>query len=262
MRVETNIAIEEANIESQTQDSSDSDDGVKETINNKKNDERDAQNRDDFPSKQFDIFQYDTCERKSSIKSASPFTQHFHQIFVEVERGLNQIETNQESIENIEQINPYYAPQFIDLLNSRFMPYCFIWASFVLRNADLTATRWTNGTIEKFIGTRKNKEKSFLKQLPAKYAIDSYPLAKGGCIDFVLRTTKSEKRKQNDDVKNDDEMKTFDAVDTWAKKNDLIRIGSKRTKVVGYYQSNHLLEIENVEIKSPEPVKQINEAGK
>lgn len=208
-----------------------------------------------------DIFEYDTCEQKSSIKSSSPFNHHFQKIFAEIESHLLDVDNQSSNIESIEQINSCYAPQFIDLLNTRFMPYCFIWASFALRNVDTRWTRWTNGTVEKFIGTRKNKEKSFLKQSPAKYATDTYPLAKGNCIDFILRPTKSEKRKQNDEIKAEDEIKAFDAVETWARKTDLIRIGSKRPKVVGYYQSNHLIEIENIVEDLHEPAKQLNPAG-
>lgn len=192
-----------------------------------------------------DIFDYDTCVKESSIKAASPFTSHFHSIYLEVFDEIEQVPLN-----NNAEPSTYHLPEFVYLLNSRFMPYCFIWASFVLRNFNTNTTRWTNGSMESFIGTRKNKEKSFLKVSPASYALQTYPLAKGGCIDFHLRPHRKEKRKKEIVVEMVEEVATYDAVDNWSKKpakSDLVRVGKKQ-KQIGYYQSK-------VTINAIEPVK-------
>lgn len=187
-----------------------------------------------FPDSDLDIFDYDTCTKESSIKAASPFTAHFQNIYLQVTEQIEQTPVTSNAT-----LNKYHLPEFVYLLNSRFMPYCFIWASFVLRNMDTEATRWTNGSMESFIGTRKNKEKSFLKLSPAAYALQTFGLAKGGCLDFYLRPQKKDKRKREAVVEHLEEVATFDAVDEWSKrpvKSDLIRIGKKK-KEMGFYQA-------------------------
>jgi hypothetical protein len=46
-------------------------------------------------------------------------------------------------------------------------------ASFTLKNLPSQITRFANGTLEKKIGTRKSRNKNFMKLNPAQYAIDS-----------------------------------------------------------------------------------------
>jgi hypothetical protein len=80
--------------------------------------------------------------------------------------------------------NQFYAPGYVEFLIERYMPYCFIWSSLVLKGFDPHVTRWTNGAIESFIGTRKRKEKSLMNLMPAQYANYTYPLAIGNVDDF------------------------------------------------------------------------------
>jgi hypothetical protein len=57
------------------------------------------------------------------------------------------------------------------------MPYCFIWSGFVMRGTD--KSRWTNGVIEKYIGTKKGKAKTHLRKLPANYVTYYATIVKG-----------------------------------------------------------------------------------
>jgi len=102
-------------------------------------------------------------EKKSKfvIRDESPFTSHFNELY----------ESRSISNETSENDNPYYFEQFVvDILLKRFMPYCFIWSSLTLRDPNYIMDRWTNGTVEKFINTRK---KGGIKLEPAEYIINS-----------------------------------------------------------------------------------------
>ena len=73
------------------------------------------------------------------------------------------------------------------------------------------STTVTNGAIESFIGHRKDKEKSFLNLLPANYAIESYPLAIGSCVDFQEIKEKKEKHMSKKRRTSDDEYDIYEA---------------------------------------------------
>ena len=73
------------------------------------------------------------------------------------------------------------------------MPYSFIWSSFTLRDQNYTMSRWTNGAIEKFIGTKKSKVNSHLNLLPAEYTLKAYQDADGNCIDFMAKNAEKKK---------------------------------------------------------------------
>jgi len=114
------------------------------------------QNIDTF----LDPFEFEKIH-KFTIRDESPFTSHFNNIY----------DTHQFVNETNENDNPYYFEQFVvDILLNRFLPYCFIWSSLTLRDPHYIMDRWTNGTVEKFIGTRK---KSGTKLEPAEYIINS-----------------------------------------------------------------------------------------
>ena len=49
------------------------------------------------------------------------------------------------------------------------LPNAFIWSSLTLRDPSYIMNRWTNGNVEKFIGTRKRAGKNFE---PAEYIIN------------------------------------------------------------------------------------------
>ena len=63
---------------------------------------------------------------------------------------------------NITLINDHYNTEFIQYLQSNFMPYIFIWAGYFFRgmtakNKDgQTITHTSQGSIEKHFGTTKN----------------------------------------------------------------------------------------------------------
>ena len=57
------------------------------------------------------------------------------------------------------------------------MPYIFIWSGYVYRGLDFT--RLTQGTIEKYIGTRKKLIKEPL--VPARYVNATAKVVLAGC---------------------------------------------------------------------------------
>ena len=54
-----------------------------ETTQDKENNETEIINeeKDDYPSNDLDIYEYDTCKKDLLIKESSPFTAHFDQLF-------------------------------------------------------------------------------------------------------------------------------------------------------------------------------------
>jgi hypothetical protein len=84
----------------------------------------------------------------------------------------------------------------------------------------------------------EQKEKSFLNTPPAVYATNSFTLAKGGCVDFLSSSTKTDntKKRERDDVI---ECESFDSKDEWGKKvrNNVLIIGKKQ-KQIGVYQAS------------------------
>jgi hypothetical protein len=64
----------------------------------------------------------------------------------------------------------------------RFMPYCFLWSGFVLRDllTEEPITRITNGAIEKHFGTLKGRGSYHLDLAPAQYVTSTSKLVSGG----------------------------------------------------------------------------------
>ena len=106
--------------------------------------------------------------RKQTIRDRSPFSVEFLHI-------QNAAQTQIDQLPQIEEENVLFNPSFVKHLNEKFMPYCFIWASFTCQ--DLNINSLTNGTIEKYQGTIKGE--SLTNILPHKYAHDSFLRKKG-----------------------------------------------------------------------------------
>jgi hypothetical protein len=71
-------------------------------------------------------------------------------------------------------------------------------------------TRFTNGTLEKKFGTRKSRNKNFMKLNPAQYAIDSEEYSSGLAVQFLnhdkieeeIRHSDTESESLEDDYQN------------------------------------------------------------
>jgi hypothetical protein len=87
---------------------------------------------------------------------------------------------------SVEEENEYYCPEYIASLLKRYMPYCFVWSGFVLRNLnnENTRTRFTNGTVENHFYSNKGKGQFFKRLLPAQYASKSFKLNIGTVLLF------------------------------------------------------------------------------
>jgi hypothetical protein len=114
-------------------------------------------------------------KKKETIKSRSKFTLIFRNIYDKVIDSLEN-EANDSIINNTK-----YAPQVIIKLLENFMPYCFIWASFVLFG--LLITRYTNGIVE--IYNRFIKYSTTPKLLPHKYSLQQFKRVGGSCIQYL-----------------------------------------------------------------------------
>jgi hypothetical protein len=101
---------------------------------------------------------------KITIKNDSPFAS-FSEIV---------LETLAYEAHN-DKINEFFCPEFVALLLECYMPYCFIWASFTLQEANLT--RLTNGIVDKYNSFSKSDNKKNI--LPHVYANEGYKLEKG-----------------------------------------------------------------------------------
>jgi hypothetical protein len=148
-----------------------------ENENENENEDEQADNdtklNDDF----LDPFQFETKKTNFVIRDESPFTAHFQSIYDAVE--LDVIDQENTALEK----NQYYFPQFVvDILLKRFLPYAFIWSSLTLRDPTYIMDRWTNGTVERFIGTRKNAGKN---AEPAEYIIKSQKSALANCKEYI-----------------------------------------------------------------------------
>ena len=119
----------------------------------------------------------------NTLKSKSPFMKHFIKIKDDVKVSLDDLMEADDDEE--EEENDFYCPEVIQHLENKYLPYCFLWASFTLKNLSLQITRFTNGTIEKKFGTRKSRSKNFMKLNPAQYAIDSEEYSCGLAVQFL-----------------------------------------------------------------------------
>jgi hypothetical protein len=108
-------------------------------------------------------------KNKLTIADSSPFTKHFKDIEKHV---LNEINNDYLNSTSVEEENEYYCPEYIASLLKRYMPYCFVWSGFVLRNLnnENTRTRFTNVTVENHFYSNKGMGQFFKRLLPAQYA--------------------------------------------------------------------------------------------
>ena len=70
---------------------------------------------------------------------------HFIKIKDNVKVSLNDLMEADDDEE--EEENDFYCPEVIQHLENKYLPYCFLWASFTFKNLSLQITRFTNGTI-------------------------------------------------------------------------------------------------------------------
>ena len=119
--------------------------------------EADDENEEDYNQDEIeedDDAEHINFDKHTTIKAASPFTQYFTEIFDQTKAIL----TSSSDCRSRDGTNSYCNEKIINLLCNRFMPYCFIWASFTLNGETIMHTRWNNGAIERFIGIKKGKE--------------------------------------------------------------------------------------------------------
>ena len=153
----------------------------------------------------------------ATIKEKSPFTEHFRNIYSKIQNDINnKIDTDEQNI--------YYYPKFIDCLVESYLPYCFIWSGFVLRdlNNENIRTRYTNSALESEIGSRKAMGSYHLNLLPAQYASHSYKLVQGQCIEFLNSKKEIEIIEEESPLESSlDEENRLEAKENWSKHNRL-----------------------------------------
>ena len=158
--------------------------------------------------------------KKKTIANSSPFTQHFKEIELCTLQEIN----DENETEILNENNEFYCPEYIETLLKRYMPYCFVWSGFVIKNLnnENTRTRFTNGTVENHFYSNKGMGQFFKKLLPAQYANKSYKLNIGKCREFMSQTHEC-----NSKISSDNEHDSVDEEDRlicrerWAKKNIL-----------------------------------------
>jgi hypothetical protein len=88
-----------------------------------------------------------TKKKNQSLKSMSPFTQ----VFILIRNAVRLFVSSNDN-DNLKP-NSLFAPEIIEWLLESYMPYCFIWASFSLKDYGLS--RMSNGLVEMYNGYRK-----------------------------------------------------------------------------------------------------------
>ena len=118
--------------------------------------------------------------------------------------------------------NEFYCPEYIEHLLKRYMPYCFIWSGFVIKNLnnENTRTRFTNGTVENHFYSNKGMCQFFKRLLPAQYVNKSYKLNIGKCREFMSETIDNEII-NSDDEESADKENRLTCWERWAKKLNL-----------------------------------------
>jgi hypothetical protein len=122
---------------------------------------------------------------KTTIKAASPFTE----IFLEIE-SASIVSTSSLNV------NQLHNEDFINFLQSNFMPYIFIWAGFVFRDSKHNIKSITQGIIEKQFGTRKRIYPH--PQVPARHIITSCQSVLSNCA--ISDSVQDDKEIENMDV--------------------------------------------------------------
>lgn len=111
---------------------------------------------------------------------ASPFYNFSIRIITEIQNELLEIDSS-------DTVNTLFCDFFIvDILSEMFLPYSFIWSSFVLKNLDADITESLNGKEESIVRQRKSKESYELNVLPARYVINSFTDALNTCASIIL----------------------------------------------------------------------------
>jgi hypothetical protein len=177
-------------------------------------------------------------ERKlvlNTLKAKSPFTVHFAQIQEEVSKSS-------EKFKEQEATNVFFCPEVIEHLFRQYMPYCFLWASFTLKNlSEDDITRFTNGTLEKKFGTRKSRSKNHLKLNPPQYAIDSEDYASGLATQFLAHGTMRVDENNNLTSDNDSNFE-FEDADVYQDANMAEEGWNKKEKKEGVYQQKRAVQ--------------------
>ena len=145
-------------------------------------------------------------------------------------------------VEENEDENSFYSPDVIEHLETKYMPYCFLWASFTLKNLSEHITRFTNGTLEKKFGTRKSRSKTFLKLNPSQYAIDSEKYSCGLAIQFLNHekikndqtNTLSSESDDMDGFEDEDYQDANHALESWNKKQENKAGGYQKKRSVNF----------------------------
>ena len=169
-----------------------------------------------------------------TIKSSSPFTQHFKNISCRI---LEELENSALNTTNLDD-NVHYFPEFISFLLEKYMPYCFIWSGFVIRDLNDTnlRTRFTSGTIEKHFASRKGMGSFHNRLLPEQYASKAYQLYIGNCKTFMVHNQLPEEK--TSDIESQDEEDRLSAREKWSKKLKNIHMPCKSK--LSYQQSTEL----------------------
>ena len=130
----------------------------------------------------FEVVEKSENQNSKSIKASSPFTTNFEKITSDTKKQINSNQSGDQTPKNI-----YYSPAVLEILMDRFMPYCFLWSGFVLRDlsTEEPITRITNGAIEKHFGTLKGRGSYHLDLAPAQYVTSTYKLVSGGVKKFL-----------------------------------------------------------------------------
>lgn len=129
-----------------------------------------------------------------------------------------------------EATNDYFSPEFVNFLQDKFMPYCFIFSSFTLK--DQPITRISNGLIENYNNYKKSScEKN---QLPHVYVNDCYKSYIGACKIFQ-NSFSSRKRKidavYDDEDDDDDDENITTAQERYQKKGKFLNANSKKSLI-------------------------------
>jgi hypothetical protein len=126
-------------------------------------------------------------KQTKAVKDQSKFGQYFRDL-----------ESSVKINENSSDANDLYCPKFIEFLQKYFMPYCFLWAGFVLKGTNIT--RLTNGALEKYFAHKKKKITSPL--YPAEYVNHTFLSTKGKAIEFTSKSNDYDNVEDDDDNNN------------------------------------------------------------
>jgi hypothetical protein len=119
-------------------------------------------------------------EKNFDIKTLKYKIQEKSQFIPEFNKIIDNVELKILLEDNSPQHNQNYCPKFVEYINTKYMPFCFVWSSFSL--IDLPYTRLTNTAIDGFNLFRSNSVKNIL---PHIYTNDILAMTRGRCKDFI-----------------------------------------------------------------------------